>query len=106
MKKILSGLIMSLMIGTGAFAYTYSAPNAGNGDFYPMMQRQLENEAETEYLNRNKTDANITGTPAGNPNFNPTYQPNYGTSSGSQYTRPSRMHFVKDENGNIKIQSL
>ena len=59
MKKTLLGLAILSFIGlstNGAFAgYYYQAPNAGNMSFYPMMQRQMEQQKTT-------TNSNASGT--------------------------------------------
>ena len=55
MKKTLLGLAILSFIGlstNGAFAgYYYQAPNAGNMSFYPMMQRQMEQQETLDFVN-------------------------------------------------------
>ena len=120
MKKILLGTAVAACVFTlstsGAFAYSYyEAPNGGNMNFYPLMQHQMEQQETLDFQNnpegyKQKRDAKDAASGAStvvrnNSGYNPYYTPSHSNTS-LQYTRPSSMFFVKDESGNIKIQSI
>lgn len=113
MKKIL-GLSVGIALiacANSVGAYTlYEAPNAGNMNFYPMMQRQMEQEETLDFVNnpegyKEKREAKDAGNKIRNSNFNPNYTPNYG-GAFLHPVHPVQMQFTKDANGNIRIQGL
>lgn len=114
MKKALFciGLLSTIILGVNcASAYTlYEAPNAGNLNFYPMMQRQMEQTETLDFVNnpedyKKKREAKDEGNKIRQSNFNPNYSPNYG-GTYLHPVHPVQMQFTKDANGNIKIQGL
>ena len=113
MKKIL-GLSVGIALiacANSVGAYTlYEAPNAGNMNFYPMMQRQMEQEETLDFVNnpegyKEKREAKDAGNKIRNSNFNPNYTPNYG-GAFLHPVHPVQMQFTKDANGNIRIQGI
>ena len=119
MKKILICLTVLSFISTipafGAAPYYYQAPNEGNMNFYPMMQRQMEREETLDFINnpedykqrREEKDAKLDyqeGKTNVNPYLNPTTF-NLGGKTKFHNEQPS-MEFTKDENGQIKIQGI
>lgn len=113
MKKLL-GLslgIAFILCASSVNAYTlYEAPNAGNMNFYPMMQRQMEQEETLDFVNnpeayKEKREAKDNGNKIRNSNFNPNYSPNYG-GTYLHPVHPVQMQFTKDANGNIRIQGI
>ncbi len=115
MKKILLG--MGIVFCVSAFTLTanampmYTAPNAGNSSFLPMMQSQMEKEETLDFINdsenyKKKREAkyNSENTIRGS-HFNPNYSPKYG-GTYLHPVHPVQMQFTKDANGNIKIQGL
>ena len=113
MKKIL-GLSVGIALiacANSVGAYTlYEAPNAGNMNFYPMMQRQMEQEETLDFVNnpegyKEKREAKDAGNKIRNSNFNPNYTPNYG-GTFLHPVHPVQMQFTKDANGNIRIQGI
>ena len=113
MKKILglSAGIALIACANSVGAYTlYEAPNAGNMNFYPMMQRQMEQEETLDFVNnpegyKEKREAKDAGNKIRNSNFNPNYTPNYG-GTFLHPVHPVQMQFTKDANGNIRIQGI
>ena len=118
MKKVL----LSLTILSFAFSvcpapaapYYYQAPNAGNMNFYPMMQRQMEKEETLDFINnpedykqkREAKDAKLDYQ-EGKTNINPYLKPTTFNLGKSKTTpAPATMEFTKDENGQIKIQGI
>lgn len=120
MKKILLSLTigtLAIMLNQGsALAVYYTAPNAGNMNFYPMMQRQMEKEETLDFINnpedykqkREEKDAKLDfmeGKTDVNPYFKPTSF-NLGGKKEEELPPQKPMEFTKDENGQIKIQSI
>jgi hypothetical protein len=113
MKKILGlSAVIALIAGANSVgAYTlYEAPNAGNMNFYPMMQRQMQQEETLDFVNnpegyKERREAKDNGNKIRNSNFNPNYSPNYG-GAFMHPVHPVQMQFTKDANGNIRIQGL
>ncbi len=102
----------ALIIGSGmAVAHPlYEAPNAGNMNFYPMMQRQMEQQETLDFVNdsenyKKKREAKDNENAIRQSNFNPNYAPNYG-GTFMHPVHPVQMQFTKDSNGNIKIQGI
>jgi hypothetical protein len=120
MKKTLLGLAIISFIGlstNGAFAgYYYQAPNAGNMSFYPMMQRQMEQQETLDFVNhpeeykekRAKKDAQLDYEEGKvNPNVNPYYKPtSFNLKQKEDLPLQKPMEFSKDENGQIRIQGI
>lgn len=122
MKKVLLTIsILSLgNIFSGTMAANfYQAPNAGNLNFYPMMQHQMEKQETLDFVNnpeaykekREAKDAQLDYI-EGKTNFNPSYKP---TSFNLNSTRdnniqelpePKKMEFSKDGNGQIIIKGV
>jgi len=107
-KSLLLGLCAAFLSCGSAFSVPiYQAPNGGNSDFYPLMQYQMEKQETLDFINdsenykkkREKKDS-IKET-----NFNPNYSQNY-SETHLRTAQPAKMQFTKDENGNIKIQSI
>ncbi len=117
MKKILCLTILCFTAISPAFAvpYYYQAPNAGNMNFYPMMQRQMEQEQTLDFINnpedykqkREQKDAQLDYE-QGKSNFNPSYLKPTTFNLGKQKNTPTQtnMEFTKDENGQIRIQGI
>ena len=111
MKKILSLSLIMLMGTCGAYAInpTYTAPNAGNMDFYPLMMQQMYNEefglSNTSDKIEHKTETNINENKVRSSNFNPNYTPNYG-GTYLHPVHPVSMQFTKGDNGTIRIQGI
>ncbi len=119
MKKILICLTVLSFISTipafGAAPYYYQAPNAGNMNFYPMMQRQMEREETLDFINnpedykqrREEKDAKLDYQ-EGKTNVNPYLKPTTFNLGGKTklYNEQPSMEFTKDENGQIKIQGI
>ena len=113
MKKILSLVLVTsfILCANAVDAYTlYEAPNAGNMDFYPMMQRQMQEYETLDFINnpeeyKEKREAKDAGNKIRNSNFNPNYTPNYG-GAFLHPVHPVQMQFTKAANGNIKIQGI
>ena len=113
MKKIygISFVVGFLAIGLCAYAHPfYEAPNAGNMNFYPMMQRQMEQQETLDFANdsenyRKKRDAKNDGNTVRQSNYNPNYSPNYG-GTFLHPVHPVQMQFIKDASGSIKIQGI
>lgn len=119
MRKILTGIAAAALFSgavcvNGAFAYTYyEAPNGGNMNFYPLMQHQMEQQETLDFTKdpenykkkREAKDAQNNASVVRKSNYNPNYLPNYGM-TGVQQTHPVNMRFVKDANGNIRIQGM
>ncbi|MBR1460896.1 hypothetical protein IJ596_04615 [bacterium] len=115
MKKILLG--MGIVFGVAAFTLSanampmYTAPNAGNSSFLPMMQSQMEKQETLDFVNdsenyKKKREAKYNSENAvRESNFNPNYSPNYG-GTYLHPVHPVQMQFSKDANGNIKIQGI
>ncbi len=117
MKKVLLGLaVLSFTASNFAVAvpYYYQAPNAGNMNFYPMMQRQMEEEQTLDFINnpedykqkREAKDAQLDYQ-EGKTDINPYLKPTT-FNLGKQKPNPvqSNMEFTKDENGQIRIQGI
>ncbi|MBR1424910.1 hypothetical protein IJ579_05050 [bacterium] len=114
MKRILLLSLCLVLAGVnGAFAFGhYEAPNGGNMSFYPLMQQQIEHQETLDFTKnpenykqkREAKDAK-NGTVVRNSGYNPSYGPNYG-GTGLQQVHPVNMRFIKDANGNIKIQGM
>lgn len=113
MKKILGlGAVFALIVCANSVgAYTlYEAPNAGNMNFYPMMQRQMQQEETLDFVNnpegyKERREAKDNGNKIRNSNFNPNYSPNYG-GAFLHPVHPVQMQFTKDASGNIRIQGI
>ena len=107
-KSLLLGLCVTFLSCGYAFSIPiYQAPNGGNSDFYPLMQYQMEKQETLDFINdsenykkkrEGKDKAKIQET-----NFNPNYTP---TETHLRTVQPAEMQFTRDENGNIKIQSI
>ncbi|MBP3820454.1 hypothetical protein J6G99_02285 [bacterium] len=112
MKKIGISLALLMFTSSNAFAVnpTYIAPNAGNMDFYPMMQTQIEKQETLDFKKdpeqyKEKRKKKNSKNELIDTKFNPNYVPNFnGTYLHPTY--PAPMKFIKDENGNIKIQEI
>lgn len=122
MNKVLLTITVLLLgnIFSGAFAANYyQAPNAGNLNFYPLMQHQMEKQETLDFVNnpeaykekREAKDAQLDYI-EGKTNFNPSYKP---TSFNLNSTRdnnieklpaPREMEFSKDGNGQIIIKGV
>lgn len=111
MKKILIGMLLILpLLGSSANASIYEAPNAGNLNFYPMMQRQREAQETLDFVNKPETykqrrEAKDNENMKRKSNFNPNYSPNYG-GAFLQQVHPIQMQFTKDNDGSIKIKGV
>lgn len=113
MKKLLGLCIGTalIMCANTVNAYViHEAPNAGNMNFYPMMQRQMEHDETLDFVNspesyKEKREAKDNGNKIRNSNFNPNYSPNYG-GTYLHPVHPVQMQFTKDANGNIRIQGF
>ena len=105
--------VLSSNIAFSAMNY-YQAPNAGNMNFYPMMQRQKEKEETLDFINnpedykkkREAKDAKLDYQ-EGKTDINPYLTPARININANKFqtTTPS-MEFTKDENGQIKIQGI
>lgn len=111
-KLYVLGLLSAFAIsGNSVMAYVvHEAPNAGNINFYPMMQRQMEQEETLDFVNnpenyKKKREAKESENKIRESNFNPNYSPNYG-GTYLHPVHPVQMQFTKDANGNIKIQGI
>lgn len=112
MKKILFSLIALFSISTCANAInpTYTAPNAGNMNFYPMMQYQMEKQETLDFANdpesyNKKREIKDNENKIRNSNFNPNYTPNYG-GTFMHPVHPVSMQFTKGDDGTIKIKGI
>lgn len=111
MKKILFAMLLVLPLSTlTANASIYEAPNAGNLNFYPMMQRQMEAQETLDFVNnpenyKQKREAKDNENKKRESRFNPNYSPNYG-GAFLQQVHPVQMQFTKDNDGSIKIKSI
>lgn len=119
MKKILlSVAIVSLVAVPQSMVLAgmnyYQAPNAGNMNFYPLMQYQMEQEETLDFINnpegykqkREAKDAKLDYI-EGKTDINPYLTPaKVNINSNKFQTTPSSMEFTKDESGQIKIQSI
>lgn len=113
MKKILGFVLGTSLILCANYANAYSlyeAPNAGNMDFYPMMQRQMQEYETLDFVNnpeqyKEKREAKDNGNKIRKSNFNPNYTPNYG-GTFLHPVHPVQMQFTKDASGNIRIQGI
>lgn len=110
MKKVLLLAAVLVLSSCGAYALnpTYSAPNASNMDFYPMMQRQMEKEETLDFINHSedyakRREAKDNENKVRNSNFNPNYSPNYG-GTYLHPVHPVTMQFSKGPDGQIRIQ--
>lgn len=118
MKKVLLSLtIVSFALSccpSIASPYYYQAPNAGNMNFYPMMQRQMEKEETLDFINnpedyKQKREAKeakqdfIEGKTDINPYLKPT---TFNLGKSKLNPAPASMEFTKDENGQIRIQGI
>lgn len=115
MKKILLGT--GIIFGIAAFTLSanampmYTAPNAGNSSFLPMMQSQMEKEETLDFVNdsenyKKKREAKFNSeNTIRESHFNPNYTPNYG-GTYLHPVHPVQMQFTKDASGNIKIQGF
>lgn len=117
MKKVLlSGLFiaaLNLTINSAlATSYDYlSAPNAGNRNFTPLMKQQFEKEETLDFIKdpdeykvkRDKKDAYLDYK-EGKTEMPEFLKPKIEIDS----TRPATnsMQFIKDSNGEIKIQGM
>ncbi len=112
MKKIL--LTLSVLLFTVNISHainpTYTAPNASNMDFYPMMQYQMEKQETLDFANdpenyTKKREIKDNENKIRNTNFNPNYTPNYG-GAYLHPVHPVSMQFTKSEDGTIKIKGI
>lgn len=124
MKKLLlyiavAGLVVAMNNNSSFASYYYQAPNAGNMSFYPMMQRQMEQEETLDFINdsenykqkREEKDAKLDYIEGKtNPNVNPYYKPTSfnlgGSTEAEELPAQKPMEFTKDENGQIRIQGI
>jgi len=111
MKKLLvgMGIMCFLLCANSSFASKFeAAPNAGNMDFYPMMQRQMEQEETLDFANhpeqyeknREKKD-NLVKKSKFDPNYTPDYSNGFFKKNNS-----NKMQFTKEADGSIKIQEV
>lgn len=112
MKKALLLSLVTVLSTCGAYAInpTFTAPNASNMDFYPMMQRQMEKEETLDFVNHSedyskKREAKDNENQIRNSNFNPNYTPNYG-GTYLHPVHPVTMQFTRSNDGQIKIQEI
>lgn len=117
MKKLLLGMtvfIFGIFIHNGAFAVNYyEAPNAGNMNFRPLMQYQMEKQETLDFVNKpeeykqKRAEKNAKlDYQEGKSEINPYLKPTSFGLSGVK-TQPSQpMEFTKDENGEIRIQGI
>lgn len=118
MKKNLLLLLLAIFtIGCNcSFAAMnyYQAPNAGNMNFYPLMQHQMEKEETLDFINnpedyKNKREAKDAQLDyqEGKTDINPYLTPaRVNIQSNRFQSTPSSMEFKKDENGQIRIQGI
>lgn len=112
MKKllVLFGIAM-LLSGTEVFASKFeAAPNMGNLDFYPMMQRQMEQEETLDFVNKSENykknrEKKNNDNKVRESHFDPNYSPNYG-GAFLHPVHPVQMQFTKGADGSIKIQGI
>lgn len=112
MKKVLLLSVIFAFGCCGAHAInpTYTAPNASNMNFYPLMQHQMEKEETLDFINhsedyKERREAKDNENKIRNSNFNPNYTPNYGATY-LHPVHPVSMQFVRGDNGTIKIQGF
>ena len=110
MKKTLLLSLVAVLSSCGAYAInpTFTAPNASNMDFYPLMQHQMEKEETLDFVNRpeeykKRREAKDSENKIRNTNFNPNYSPNYG-GTYLHPVHPVTMQFTKSSDGQIKIK--
>jgi len=119
MKKILLSIslvaVVTMINSTGAYAFThYEAPNAGNLNFLPLMQHQMEKEETLDFINRpeeykQKRDEKNAQSDfrEGKTDINPYFRPtNFGLGAAKKLPAQEPMEFTTDENGQIKIQGI
>ncbi|MBD5401243.1 hypothetical protein HDR58_00365 [bacterium] len=115
LKAMIIGLIAGMSSST-ALAVYYQAPNAGNMNFYPLMQHQIEKQETLDFINnpedykekRERKDAQLDYE-QGKRNTTPYIKPtsfNLNSNKNQELPEPVPMEFTKDENGQIKIQGI
>lgn len=112
MKKFLLLSLVAVLSSCGAYAInpTYTAPNASNMNFYPLMQHQMEKQETLDFANhpeeyKKRREAKDNENKIRNSNFNPNYSPNYG-GTYLHPVHPVTMQFTKGSDGQIKIESI
>lgn len=122
MKKVLLSISLAIFaitttqnISLSAMNY-YQAPNAGNMNFYPLMQHQMEKEETLDFINnpdeyKQKRDEKNAKQDfrEGKTDINPYLTParlNIDAVNRQIPRAPQALEFVKDENGQIKIQGI
>lgn len=106
---------MTPNIANSAMNY-YQAPNAGNMNFYPLMQHQMEKEETLDFINnpeeykQKREEKNVKQDfREGKTDVNPYLTParlNIDAVNRQIPRAPQALEFVKDENGQIKIQGI
>ncbi len=118
MKKYLTilGMIVAVGISSAAIASPYgylSAPNEGNRNFRPLMQHQFERNETLDFTNhpeeykekRENKDAYLDYKEGKTNELPASMKPKIDLQS-SRDNGYNGMQFIKDENGNIKIQGI
>ena len=111
MKKVFILFIVANFLVSNAVCAAYlQPPTVGNGNFYPLMQHQMEKEETLDFVNhpeeykqkREEKDARldyIEGKTDVNPYFKKSIK--YNTKS-----IPVNMEFTNDGSGQLKIQEI
>ena len=117
MKRLLLGitfLTLGMLIQNAAFAVNdYEAPNAGNMNFRPLMQYQMEKQETLDFVNKpeeykkKRAEKNAKlDYQEGKTDINPYLKPTSFGLSGAKAQPAQPMEFTKDENGEIRIQGI
>lgn len=115
MKKLLLGIaLLGMLMQNAALAVNYyEAPNAGNMNFRPLMQYQMEKKETLDFVNnpedykqkREEKNAQLDYQ-EGKTDINPYLKPTSFGLSGAKVQPAQPMEFSKDENGEIRIQGI
>ncbi len=115
MKRfLLAGLCAGLLsVNIASAAVMYEPPNGGNINFYPLMQQQFEQQETLDfadkpeqYKERREAKDKQSNIVKQKLNSSPYYQAGFGNYSRQARPATGGMRFVKDADGNIRIQSV
>ena len=114
-KLLLTTFVLSLTTCCAHATFDYlTAPNATNVNFAPLTQYQFEKKEALDFVNnseqykekREQKDKYLDYQ-EGKVDVPSTVKTRYNVMDSKEYSRPgsNNMHFVKDENGKLRIKS-